>query len=43
MLQWVDGPGCDCFADFVGRVRRFRRSLGGLNPGEFVVVFTHGR
>lgn len=40
--QWVDGPGCECFADFVARVRCFRRSLALLNPGEFVVIFTHG-
>lgn len=38
---WVDGEGCECFADFVARVRRLERRLGAREVGETVVVFTH--
>ena len=39
---WVDGPGCECFADFISRVRRFEQALTVRNPDGTVVVFTHG-
>jgi broad specificity phosphatase PhoE len=39
---WVDGPGCECFADFIGRVRRFEHRLNELGRDQTVVVFTHG-
>jgi len=40
--RWVDGPGCECFADFIARVRYFEQALAVRDPGETVVVFTHG-
>jgi broad specificity phosphatase PhoE len=40
--RWVDGPGCECFTDFAGRVRGFEDRLNGLGRGETIVVFTHG-
>jgi broad specificity phosphatase PhoE len=39
---WVDGPGCEGFADFIGRVRQFEQALAVRDAGETVVVFTHG-
>ena len=39
---WVDGPGCESFAGFVERVRRFEQTLNSRSPDETVVVFTHG-
>ena len=39
---WVDGPGCECFVDFVSRVRNLEHALSVRNPDETVVVFTHG-
>jgi broad specificity phosphatase PhoE len=39
---WVDGPGCECFADFIGRVRGLEHRLDELGRDETVVVFSHG-
>ena len=39
---WVDGPGCECFADFIERVRHFERALSVRDANQSVVVFTHG-
>jgi broad specificity phosphatase PhoE len=39
---WVDGFGCECFADFIARVGKFQRALGLRDADETVVVFTHG-
>jgi len=40
--DWVDGPGCESFAAFLARVRRFEQSLAARAPGELLVVFSHG-
>ncbi len=37
---WVDGPGCECFADLIGRVRRLQHRLNGRDRDQTVVVFT---
>ena len=39
---WVDGPGCECFADFIERVRHFEQTLSVQDADKSVVVFTHG-
>jgi broad specificity phosphatase PhoE len=39
---YVDGPGAESFAQFLGRAREAIRSLTLLAPGGCVVVFTHG-
>jgi probable phosphoglycerate mutase len=39
---WVDGPGCECFADFIARVRHLEEALSVRDANEIVVVFTHG-
>jgi 2,3-bisphosphoglycerate-dependent phosphoglycerate mutase len=39
---WVDGPDCECFTDFIGRVRQLERRLNEWGPDETVGVFTHG-
>jgi probable phosphoglycerate mutase len=39
---WGDGTGCECFADFIARVRRFERKLLLQAAEETVVIFTHG-
>jgi probable phosphoglycerate mutase len=39
---WADGPGCECFADFIQRVRRLEQTLSLRDPDETIVVFTHG-
>jgi broad specificity phosphatase PhoE len=39
---WADGPGCESFSDFIGRVRDFERALTVREACETVVVFTHG-
>ena len=38
----VEGEGCESFAGFVARVRRFEQALGARRPDETMVVFTHG-
>ncbi len=40
--EWVDGPGCECFAEFVARARNFVQALGTRDANETLVVFTHG-
>jgi len=39
---WADGPGCECFADFIRRVQRLEKTLSLQDAGETIVVFTHG-
>ena len=39
---WAAGPGCECFADFIQRVRRLQQTLSVRDPDETIVVFTHG-
>lgn len=39
---WVDGPGCESFAEFVARVRQFHGTLSIRGADGTVVVFTHG-
>lgn len=39
---WVDGLGCECFADFIGRVRALEHRLNEQRRDQTVVVFTHG-
>ena len=39
---WVDGPGCECFAEFIARVRHFEQALCVRDADKSVVVFTHG-
>jgi broad specificity phosphatase PhoE len=39
---WADGPGCECFANFIQRVRRLEKTLCLRDAGETIVVFTHG-
>ena len=39
---WVDGPGCECFADFIARVHHFEQALSVRDANQSVVVFTHG-
>ena len=38
----VDGPGAECYAELVGRVRAALRRLSGLSARS-VVVFSHGQ
>ena len=40
--RWADGPGCESFRDFIGRVRDFEHALSIRKTDETVVVFTHG-
>jgi hypothetical protein len=35
-------PGCECFADFIGRVRHFEQALCARDADKSVIVFTHG-
>jgi broad specificity phosphatase PhoE len=39
---WANGPGCESFTDFIGRVRDFEHALSIQEAREPVVVFTHG-
>src|ERR1700722_4186202 len=39
---WVDGPGCECFADFIARVRHLEQALVVRDADKSIVVFTHG-
>lgn len=39
---WVDGSGCECFADFIARVRDFQAALSVRGADETFVVFSHG-
>src|SRR3984957_19690377 len=35
--MWVDGPGCECFADFIERVRHFEQTLSVQDADKSVV------
>jgi probable phosphoglycerate mutase len=39
---WIDGPGCECFADFIERIRHFEQALCVRDADKSAVVFTHG-
>ena len=39
---WADGPRCESFSIFIGRVREFEHALSLREAAETVVVFTHG-